>query len=48
MRENKIMLQKICRAKSKYPTRTFLKDWKSMHEAEEYPARLSISLFDKK
>ncbi|XP_029160034.1 E3 SUMO-protein ligase RanBP2-like [Nylanderia fulva] len=39
MRENEIMLKKIRQVESEYPTREFLKDWKSMHEAVEHRAR---------
>lgn len=41
MRKNRIILKKIRQAESQYPARTFLKMWKSMHEAVEHRARLS-------
>lgn len=40
MQENRIMLKKIRQVESQYPTRAFLKGWKSMYEAVEHRARL--------
>ncbi|KAL6267846.1 hypothetical protein P5V15_000918 [Pogonomyrmex californicus] len=46
MRKNRIMLKKIRQAESQYPTRAFLKNWKSMHEAIEHHAR-HVSVIEK-
>ncbi|CAL1676347.1 unnamed protein product [Lasius platythorax] len=39
MQENRIMLKKIRQVESQYPTRAFLKGWKSMYEAVEHRSR---------
>ncbi|KAG5313030.1 PPIA isomerase, partial [Pseudoatta argentina] len=36
MKDNKLILKKICLAESQYPTRTFMRKWKRMHEAVEH------------